>query len=65
MFEQLQTLLAAKAKIENALKNDEILLERIPRTMVKRKEELQTIDAQLSELKSKLEQTVGSQQKHK
>lgn len=59
MFDQIQTVLAAKAKVEAALKNDAILLERIPRTMVKRQAELAKLDAQLTELKAQLEKTLA------
>jgi hypothetical protein len=59
MFEQIQTLLATKAKVLSALKTDEILLERIPRTMVKRKAQLAELDAQLTALKDALEKATA------
>lgn len=55
MFEAVATVLAARAKVANALENDQKLLDRIPATMQRRRVELAKLDAQIAELKKAMD----------
>jgi hypothetical protein len=55
MFEQIANLMAERAKCQKAIDYDHVLLERIPRTLVKREALLKSLDAQLAALKAKVD----------
>jgi len=55
LFEQIASAMAERAKCQKAIDYDNVLLERIPRTLVKRVAKLKEIDAQLDALRKQVE----------